>query len=108
MELTDAQIAEFHQQGYLFLPEQFTREEIAPLRKEADCVFALDRQEIWRETSGVARTAFAAHTYSEPFRATAKFATINEMAVSGRYRAFNMLTSSIGFIGCGYFVSDEP
>ncbi len=68
MELTDAQIAEFHQQGYLFLPEQFTREEIEPLRREADRIFAMEREEVWRETSGVARTAFAAHTYSEPFR----------------------------------------
>ena len=68
MELTDAQIEEFHQQGFLFLPERFTREEIEPLRKEADVIFALDRQEVWRETSGVARTAFAAHTFSEPFR----------------------------------------
>ncbi len=68
MELTDAQIAAFHEQGYLFLPEQFTRKEIEPLRAEADCVFALEREEVWRESSGVARTAFAAHTYSEPFR----------------------------------------
>ncbi len=68
MQLTDAQIAEFNELGYLFLPEQFTGEEIAPLRAEADRIFALDRQEVWRETSGVARTAFAAHTYSEAFR----------------------------------------
>lgn len=68
MQLTNAQITAFHDEGYLFLPGQFTREEIAPLRVEADQIFALEREEVWRETSGVARTAFAAHTYSEPFR----------------------------------------
>ena len=31
-------------------------------------VYALQREEVWRETSGVARTAFAAHTYNEGFR----------------------------------------
>lgn len=68
MQLTHNQIAEFHELGYLFLPEQFARDEIALLRAEADCIFAMDREEVWRETSGVARTAFAAHTYSDPFR----------------------------------------
>ncbi len=55
MQLTDAQITEFQEVGYLFLPEQFTHEEITPLRLEADRIFALDREEVWRETSGVAR-----------------------------------------------------
>ena len=68
MQLTDAQIAEFDERGFLFLLEQFTREEIAPLRAEAERIYALDREEVWRESSGVARTAFAAHTYSEGFR----------------------------------------
>ncbi len=68
MQLTNTQIAEFQEQGFLFLPEQFTPDEIAPLREEANHIFALDRQEVWRESSGVARTAFAAHTYSEPYR----------------------------------------
>jgi ectoine hydroxylase len=68
MELSQAQIDAFHELGYLFLPERFTPSEIAPLRTEADRIFAQDREEVWRETNGAARTAFAAHTYSEPFR----------------------------------------
>src|SRR5918998_1378899 len=68
MELSQAQIASFHEQGYLFLPDQFTPDEIAPLRAEAHRIFAQNREEVWRETNGAARTAFAAHTYSEPFR----------------------------------------
>ena len=68
MELSQAQIDAFHELGYLFLPERFTPSEIAPLRTEADRIFAQNREEVWRETNGAARTAFAAHTYSEPFR----------------------------------------
>ena len=68
MKLTDAQLAEFDRTGYLFIPECFTREEAAMLRHAADEVYALDREEIWRESTGAPRTAFAAHTYNEAFR----------------------------------------
>ncbi len=68
MKLSEAQIAQFEREGYLFLPECFSRAEAAMLRAEADAVYALDREEVWRESSGVARTAFAAHTYNEAFR----------------------------------------
>ncbi len=68
MQLTDAQLKEFDERGFLFLPGQFTPEEMAPLRIEADRVYAMDREEVWRETNGAARTAFAAHTYNEGFR----------------------------------------
>ena len=68
MKLTDAQVAQFETEGYLFLPDVFSVEEAALLRREADAVYALDREEVWCESSGVARTAFAAHTYNEGFR----------------------------------------
>jgi ectoine hydroxylase len=68
MELNQAQIAAFHELGYLFLPDQFAPDEIAPLRAEADRILSQNREEVWRETNGAARTAFASHTYSEPFR----------------------------------------
>jgi ectoine hydroxylase len=68
MKLADEQLAAFRDEGYLFLPEVFAPEEAGLLRAEADRIYALDREEVWRESSGVARTAFAAQTYSEPFR----------------------------------------
>ena len=68
MRITDAQIEQFNRDGYLFLPECFTREEAAVLRREADAIYAMDRKEVWRESSGVARTAFAAHTYIDAHR----------------------------------------
>ena len=68
MKLTSQQLSEFDKSGYIFLPELFSADEAALLKREADTVYASDRKEIWRETSGVARTAFAAHTYNEGFK----------------------------------------
>ena len=68
MQLTPAQLAQFHHEGFLFLPEVFAPEEVAALRAEAETLYRSDRPEIWREKSGAPRTAFAAHTYNEAFR----------------------------------------
>jgi len=69
MKLTDAQIAEFDREGYLFLPSTFSAEEIAVLKGELPGIFAQERDEVWREQDGKAvRTAFAAHHYNEAFR----------------------------------------
>ena len=68
MKLSQEQLDFFHREGWLFLPERFDAEEIDLLRREADAVYAMDREEVWREKSGVARTAFASHTYNEAYR----------------------------------------
>ena len=67
MKLSDQQIEAFAESGYLFLPDVFSAAEAALLRREADAVYALKREEVWRESSGAPRTAFAAHTYNEAF-----------------------------------------
>jgi ectoine hydroxylase len=68
MRLTDKQLKEFDEQGYIFLPECFSEEEIAILRAEGEAILRTERKEVWREKSGAPRTAFAAHTYNEAFR----------------------------------------
>ena len=68
MRLTDEQLGQFDQQGYLFFPGTFSPDETAYLKQQADAVYAMDRKEVWRESSGAARTAFAAHKYNEGFR----------------------------------------
>ena len=65
MKLSAAQMKQFETEGWLFLPDLFTSEEIEVLRDESAVVLASDREEIWREKSGAPRTAFAAHTYNE-------------------------------------------
>ncbi len=68
MQLDQGQLEQFKNEGYLFLPNTFTADEVGVLRRRADAIFKMDREEVWRESSGVARTAFAAHTYDEGFR----------------------------------------
>ena len=68
MTLSRQQLQQFDREGYLFLPDLFSAEEMAVLRDEAVAIFRTDRKEIWREKSGSPRTAFAAHTYNEAFR----------------------------------------
>jgi ectoine hydroxylase len=68
MKLTLEQLADFEEQGYIFLPECFSPEEVEILRSEAENIYRSDRREVWREKSGAPRTAFAAHTYNEAFR----------------------------------------
>src|ERR1700679_649818 len=67
MKLTQQQIDDFNREGWLFLPELFSREEVALLAHEAEGIYDTDRLEVWREKSGAPRTAFAAHLYNEAF-----------------------------------------
>jgi ectoine hydroxylase len=68
MNLSDDQIAEFHERGYLLLPDVFSGDEIAVLTGELVGIFSQDRPENVREKNGRAvRTNFAAHTYNEAY-----------------------------------------
>ena len=67
--LTEAQLRQFDEKGYLFLADVFSPEETGLLLDEAHKVFALDREEVVREKDGkTARTAFAAQHYNEAYR----------------------------------------
>ena len=67
MKLTQQQIDDFNREGWLFLPELFSPEEVALLAREAVGIYDTERPEVWREKSGAPRTAFAAHLYNEAF-----------------------------------------
>jgi len=69
MKLTEQQIRAFDEQGYLLIPNQFSRAEVDVLRRELPGIFAQDRKENVREKDGkTVRTTFAAHTFNEAFR----------------------------------------
>ena len=67
MKLDAKQIKQFEDEGWLFLPDCFSPEEVEVLRTEAEGIYKVDRPQVWREKSGAPRTAFAAHTYNEGF-----------------------------------------
>lgn len=52
MKLSNEQLRQFHEEGYLFLPECFSRAEAAMLLDEAQVIYATDRKEVWREETG--------------------------------------------------------
>ena len=68
MKLTEKQIEQFDTEGYIFLPSCFSKDEITILNEAASEIYATKRKEVWRESSGIARTAFAAHTYNDAHR----------------------------------------
>ena len=73
MQLTQAQIAQFDRDGYLFFPSLFTPEEIQTLLDEVPHLYAQYRPENVREKgSDAVRTNFAAHMYSKPFAKLAR------------------------------------
>ena len=68
MKLPREQVEQFETAGWVLLPDLFSEKEVGVLKGELPRVFALDRQEVWREQDGQAvRTAFAAHTYNAWF-----------------------------------------
>ena len=69
MRLTDTQLKEFDDLGYLFLPDMFSVNETDLLVREARQIFRSTRTEVVREKDETtARTAFAAHQYNEAYR----------------------------------------
>ena len=69
MQLNKTQLTQFEDEGYLFLPDVFDPEETGVLRREAQRIFAMQREEVVREKDATtARTAFAAHCYNEAYR----------------------------------------
>ncbi len=73
MQLSEAEKRRFDEEGYLFFPELFSPAEAAVLRAEADRLYALEREEVVRESDGTTvRTVFAAHRFSDVFEKVAR------------------------------------
>src|SRR5690606_5202309 len=49
MQLTQDQLAQFERDGYVFIPDLFSAEEIAVMKREVPALFAQDRPENVRE-----------------------------------------------------------
>jgi ectoine hydroxylase len=73
MKLTRDQLAEFDEQGFLFLPGLFSAEEMALLQGELPRIFAQEREEVIREKGTTApRTAFYVQTWNDVFARVAR------------------------------------
>src|SRR5260221_10461579 len=68
MKLTQQQIDDFNRDGWLFLPEPFSPEEVALLAHEAEGIYDTRRPEVWRGKSGAPPPPFAAPLHNEAVR----------------------------------------
>ena len=65
MKLSPEQIRQFDEEGYVFIPDLFSKDEVGVLMAEVPGIYAQQRKEVVRENDGkTARTAFAAHLYN--------------------------------------------
>ena len=73
MQLSQTQLSEFSESGWLIMEDLFSAAEVAVLMADVPRIFALRRDEVVREKDGeTPRTAFAAQTYSVPFQRLAR------------------------------------
>jgi len=73
MQLSQAQVEQFERDGYIFIENLFSADEIGVMRREAERLYAQDRQEIQREKDGkTVRTVFAAHHFSAVYELVAR------------------------------------
>ncbi len=76
MRLTDAQVAEYEECGYLVFPGLVSRDEVEILRRDLHRVTGVEAEGVIREKSGAVRSVFRVHdetspTASPPFQALA-------------------------------------
>ena len=67
MKLNDKQLAQLRDEGWIFIPDYFSQEEVDVLQRASDEVFQMKRDEIYLEKDGTPRSAFAVHRLHEAF-----------------------------------------
>jgi ectoine hydroxylase len=91
MKLSPVQLDEFDEEGFLFLPDVFSRAEINLLRGELRGIFAQDRPEVIREKGSEApRSAFYVQTWNPVFAVLARHPRLVEpgMQILGSDRLY--------------------
>ena len=70
MRLSDAQVAEFDERGYLFFPSLFSPQEVAVLRRALPAILSRDGPEVVREEADPrqVKLVFGLHELDESFR----------------------------------------
>ena len=73
MHLTEEQLKKFDEEGYLFFPSLFKKEEVDYLNSSVPDLYKIKAEYNFKEKgTDVVRTNFAAHLYSEPFAKLAR------------------------------------
>ena len=69
MGLTDEQVAEYKEQGWVVLPSVFSREEISVLERTSEEVLKRLGPEVAREADGSPHVCWGMHLFDERFKA---------------------------------------
>ncbi len=82
MRLTQEQIQQYEDQGYLLVPEVFTLEEVQALRDESARLLGEDREQLLREDQSAApRHLLGCHLFSDILRALSRDCRLVEPAM---------------------------
>lgn len=80
MRLTQEQLEQYQQQGYLAIKNYFSPAELELLLAELPYIFAEDSEKTVWEKSGAVRSVFASHTHNDLFRCYVRLARLIEPA----------------------------
>ena len=67
VQLNPDQLTQLRDEGWIFMPDYFSPEEVAVLKTESRKVFQQSRDEIYLEKDGTPRSAFAVHRLTWSF-----------------------------------------
>jgi ectoine hydroxylase len=80
MSLSQSQLEQYQQEGYLVIENYFSRAELELLQTELPYTFAQDSERTIREKSGAVRSVFASHLDNEIFKCYVRLARLIEPA----------------------------
>ena len=80
MRLTQAQLEQYGQEGYLVMENYFSPAELELLLAELPCIFAEDSEKRILEKSGAVRSVFASHITNDVFKCYIRLARLIEPA----------------------------
>ncbi len=80
MRLSQQQLEQYQQQGYLVIENYFSPAELELLQAELRYIFAVDSEKTVREKSGAVRSVFASHLDNELFKCYVRLARFIEPA----------------------------
>ncbi|SAK77952.1 phytanoyl-CoA dioxygenase [Caballeronia catudaia] len=66
MELTKQQIADYHRDGFIVIPNCFSTEEVHALRRDTERLSAIQADSVFRERTGAIRSIFRVHEEDGP------------------------------------------
>lgn len=71
MDLSPAQVAAYHRDGFLVIPDCYGAEEVDVLRRETSRLCGIEADSVFRERTGTVRSVFRVHEEDGPVRSAA-------------------------------------